>query len=143
MILLSQKQLIEFFKREEVKKYFTSENKVEQILNSKNFVDGFEEIIKYVSSDKFQKEYERKILRKSSSWEDHIKASLDLLAEKARVKHADFILDWPTGKGHFIRHVLDKIKPTAQIACVDIDFVELASLKAFLERKNKAKIFCL
>ena len=139
VILLSQKQLIEFFKREEIKKYFSSEKKVERILNSKNFVDGLEEVAEFVSSDEFQRKYERKIYQKSLSWKEYVKKSIKLLAERAHIEHANLILDWPTGKGHFIRHVLNKIKPTAQIACLDIDFVELASLKAFLERKNKAK----
>jgi len=144
IIFLSQKQLTDFFKREEIGKYLASENKIKQVLESKNFIDGLKEIIEHVSSDEFQKKYEAETCQwagdlNNKEAETANKKTTEVLAEKVHIQNADTILDWPTGKGCFLRTILNKVKSTAQIACLDIDFVELASLKVFLERKNKAK----
>lgn len=68
-----------------------------------------------------------------------IKKTMAIMAEKVHINEADTILDWASGQGCFLRTILDKVKPTTQIACLDIDFFRLSSLKVFLERKNKAK----
>jgi len=144
VVLLSQNQLANFFKREEVGKYLASASRIKQVLELDDFVNGLKEIIEYVSSDEFQKKYEAE----TCWWEGDLnnkeaktanKKTTEVLAKKVHIQEADAILDWPTGKGCFLRTILNKVKPTTQIACLDIDFVELASLKVFLERKNKAK----
>ena len=144
VIFLSSEELADFFKREEVGKYLASESKIKQVLGSKNFIDGLKEIIEHVSSDEFQKKYEAETCQwtgdlNNKEAETANKKTTEVMAEKVHIQKADTILDWPTGKGCFLRTILDKVKPTAQIACLDIDFVELASLKVFLERKGKAE----
>lgn len=143
VVLLSHDQLTDFFKREEVGKYLAFESRIKQILDSNNFIDGLKEIAEHVSSDEFQKKYEAETCQWAGDLSEEAnianKKTTEVMAEKVHISEADTILDWPSGKGCFLRTILGKVKPTAQIACLDIDFVELASLKVFLERKNKAK----
>ena len=61
----------------------------------------------------------------------------EILADKAHIAEANTILDWPTGKGCFLRTMLDKVQQDSIIICLDIDFVELASLKAYLDNQGK------
>lgn len=143
VVLLSQDQLTDFFKREELGKYLAFESRIKQVLESKSFIEGLKEIAEHVSSNEFQKKYEAETCQWAGDLSEEAntanKKTTVVMAEKVHINEADTILDWPSGKGCFLRTILDKIKPTAQIACLDIDFVELASLKVFLERKNKTK----
>lgn len=141
VVLLSQKQLADFFNQELFGKYL-SERK-EAIATSQDFVEGLKEIIAFVKKDDFQNKY----AAETCDWNDlnndeaerANKRTTEILADKAHIVEADKILDWPTGKGCFLRTMLDKVKQDAIIVCLDIDFVELASLKEFLKRQGKGE----
>lgn len=141
VVLLSQKQLSDFFNQESLGKYLSKRR--ESIITSQNFVEGLKEIVAFVEKDDFQKKY----MVETCNWNDlnneeaerANKNTTEVLADKAHIAEAAKILDWPTGKGCFLRTILDKVKKSAFIVCLDIDFVELASLKAFLERCGKGE----
>lgn len=142
-VFLSQKQLSDFFNQESLGKYLSEASKIKGIIaKSENFIEGLKEIVAVVNMNDFQKKY----AEETCQWEDDLnnpeaeranKRTTEIIAEKARITDARTILDWPSGKGCFLRTILDKVRQNTLIVCLDIDFVELASLKAFLQRGSK------
>jgi uncharacterized protein YbaR (Trm112 family) len=140
VVFLSLEQLADFFKREKTGENLASfsalkeiiESNKKEVMESNNFIDRLKEIVEHVSSAEFQKKYEAE----NCQWKGDL---YNEEAEKVHIKNAGTILDWPTGKGCFLRSILDKVNSNTQIICRDIDFVELASLKVFLEGKGRAE----
>lgn len=144
VIFLTQNQLNNFFKREDIVEYYNLQNSISKILASESYLDGLKEILEFVSTDEFQNQHEAEISRwrggdlNDPEAEAENMSTIDIMSERTHIQQADVILDWPTGNGHFLRGVLDRLKSAAQIACLDIDYSAIATLKVFLERKGKA-----
>jgi uncharacterized protein YbaR (Trm112 family) len=96
LVLLSRDEIFNFLKSDELKKFIRLKN-INHTLGQKNFIEVFRRIERYTSSFEFQREYEKQILKKTSSWSEYVKRSIETLAEKTHVYEADVILDWPTG----------------------------------------------
>jgi len=145
-VLLSQKQISDFFNQESLGKYLSKQYLSERkkfITTSQNFVEGLKEIIAFVKKDDFQKKYAAETCNWNDLNDDEAeranKSTTEILADKAHIREASKILDWPTGTGCFLRTIIDKVKRDAFIVCLDIDFVEITSLKEFLKERGKGE----
>jgi ubiquinone/menaquinone biosynthesis C-methylase UbiE len=107
-----------------------------------DYGEGLKKIAAFVQQDDYQKKYMVNACDRSDLNNDEIERAnqqtYEMLADKAHIAEASTILDWPTGKGCFLRTMLDKVQQDSMIICLDIDFIELASLKAYLQNQQKA-----
>jgi ubiquinone/menaquinone biosynthesis C-methylase UbiE/uncharacterized protein YbaR (Trm112 family) len=139
-VLRRQEQLADFFNQESVQEYIEGDK--ESPSDMQDYTEGLKKIAAFVQQDDYQKKYMVNACDRSDLNNDEIERAnqqtYEMLADKAHIAEASTILDWPTGKGCFLRTMLDKVQQDSMIICLDIDFIELAALKAYLQNQQKA-----
>lgn len=65
-----------------------------------------------------------------------IDKSTDRLVDLSRAASARRILDWPTGNGFHLSHMIGNVHPEALVAALDVDFRKLAKIKPYYDENG-------
>lgn len=137
VILLTPEKLQEFLKeswgKELVKEKFGA------FVHSGEILSNLQKILDNARSEALQKHKEYSSPKPDNDVDRMINRSREILAEKARVAEAQRILDWPTGGGFFLEYLVNIIQSNALIVATDINFGQLATIKAYLDQTGKGE----
>jgi len=139
IVFLTPKKLQEFLKEQWGKELV--KEKFGTFVHSNDTLLNLQKIADKVKSEALQKnkEYFNPDPDIPKDLERAINQSVEVLAEKAYVKTARRILDWPTGGGFFLKYLVNIVQSDTLIIATDINFGQLAATKAYLDQAGKGK----
>ncbi len=139
MVFLTSENLQEFLREPWGKELLKDE--FGKFISSTHNVSEIQKTVEQVESEalKKHKDYAIPDLNFPKELSLAIEKSRELLAEKANIKTAHRILDWPTGGGFFLEYLVKIVSEDALIIAIDINFGQLAVTKAYLDKIGKGK----
>jgi len=137
-ILLTPEDLQKFLKEPWGKELLKEE--FGEFVSSNDTISKLQKIIKQAKLEGL-KRYEAEDL--NASLPEKLNLAIEkgrkILVEKIRVKRTHTILDWPTGPGFFLEYLTDIVPRDTLIIATDINFGQLATTKAYLDKIGNAE----